>query len=92
MGLQGMMQLQVATDGYQVVDVKLKSRHPVLTPDAIRDVRTWKFAGHTPTTFAVTYLYIHEGNWKLDKNTYCSAKMELLTKVTVSTGHPFPTM
>jgi hypothetical protein len=92
MGLQGMVQLQVTTDGHQVVDVKLKSGHPVLAPDAISNVRTWKFADHAPTTFAVTYFYVHEGNWKPDKNTHCAAKMELPSKVTVSTGHPFPTL
>lgn len=92
MGLQGMVQLQVTTDGHQVTDVKLKSGHPVLAPDAINNVRTWKFADHPPTAFSVSYFYVHEGNWKPDKNTHCAAKMELPSKVTVSTGHPFPTM
>lgn len=91
-GLQGMVKLQVMTDGHNVVDVKLTSGHPALAPDAIKNVRTWKFADHAPITFAVTYFYTHEGDWKRDKITHCSAKMELPTKVTVSTGHPFPTL
>lgn len=90
MGLQGMVVLQVTTDGHQVVDVKLTSGHPVLAPDAINNVRTWKFADHTPTTFAVTYYYIHQDNFKRDKTSNCSAKMELPTKVHVVTAHPFP--
>lgn len=92
MGLQGMVKLQVTTDGHQVVDVQLTSGHPVLAPDAIKNVRTWKFADHSPITFAVTYFYSHEGYFKPDKITKCSAKMELPTKVTVSTGHAFPSL
>jgi len=75
-----------------VVDVKLKSGHPVLTPDAIKNVRTWKFADHAPITFAVTYFYDHVDNFKRDKTTKCSAKMDLPTKVTVITGHAFPSL
>jgi hypothetical protein len=86
MRLQGMVVLQVTTDGHQVVDVKLTSGHPVLAPDAIKNVRTWKFADHTPTTFVVKYLYVNEGHFKRDKVTKCSAKMELPSKVTVSTS------
>jgi hypothetical protein len=86
MRLQGMVVLQVTTDGHQVVDVKLTSGHPVLAPDAIKNVRTWKFADHTPTTFAVKYLYVNQGHFKRDKATKCSAKMELPNNVTVSTS------
>ena len=86
MRLQGMVVLQVTTDGHQVVDVKLTSGHPALAPDAIQNVRTWKFADHAPTTFAVKYFYVNEGHFKRDKVTNCSAKMELPTKVTVSTS------
>lgn len=92
MGLQGMVQLQVTTDGHQVVDVKLTSGHPALAPDAIKNIRTWKFADHAPITFAVTYSYTHQGDFKRDKTTKCSAKMELPTKVTVSSGHAFPSL
>jgi hypothetical protein len=84
MRIVGMVKLQVTTDGHKVVDVKLTSGHPVLAPDAITNVKTWKFADHAPITFAVTYLYVNEGNYKRDKVTKCSAKMELPTKVTVS--------
>jgi hypothetical protein len=86
MRLQGMVVLQVTTDGHQVVDVKLSSGHPVLAPDAIKNVRTWKFADHTPTTFAVKYFYVNQGHFKRDKTTKCSAKMELPSSVTVSTS------
>jgi hypothetical protein len=84
--LQGMVILQVTTDGHQVVDVKVTSGHPLLVPDAIKNVRTWKFADHAPTTFAVKYFYVSEGHFKRDKVTKCSAKMELPKTVTVSTS------
>jgi outer membrane biosynthesis protein TonB len=86
MRLQGMVVLQVTTDGHQVVDVKLTSGHPMLAPDAIKNVRTWKFADHTPTTFAVEYLYVNQGHFKRDKATKCAAKTDLPSKVTVSTS------
>jgi hypothetical protein len=90
MGLQGMVKMQVTTDGHKVVDIKLLPSHPVLAAPAEENVRTWKFADHTPTTFTVTYYYVHEGRFKKDAVTKCSAKMELPNKVTVSTDAPFP--
>jgi hypothetical protein len=84
--LQGVVVLQVTTDGHQVVDVKLTSGHPLLASDAINNVRSWKFADHAPATFAVKYFYVNEGHFKRDKVAKCSAKMELPGKVTVSTS------
>jgi hypothetical protein len=84
MRIIGTVKLQITTDGQQVVDVKLTSGHPVLAQDSVKNVRTWKFADHVPTTFEVTYRYVNEGEHKRDKVTKCSAKMELPTTVTVS--------
>jgi hypothetical protein len=91
MGLQGIGKMQVTTDGHKVVDIKLLPSHPVLAAPAEENVRTWKFADHTPTTFTVTYNYVYAGRFKKDAVTKCSAKMELPIKVTVSTDAPFPT-
>ena len=66
--LQGSVLLNATTDGHQVVDVKLKSGHPYLAPDAVKSVRTWKFADQAPTTFTVTYLYVNQGRFKRDKS------------------------
>ena len=84
--LQGMVQLQVKTDGHQIAGVKLISGHPILAPTAYENVQTWKFADHPPTTFGVTYFFVNQGKFKRDKVTKCAAKMELPTKVTVSTA------
>ncbi len=86
MRLQGMVPMQVTTDGHQVTDVKLKPSHPVLAEEAVKNVRTWKFADHSPTTFDATFFYVNQGKFKRDKVTNCAAKMDLPTKVTVSTS------
>ena len=87
MRLSGMVEMQVSTDGHKVVDVKLKG-HPVLAQAADANVRTWKFADHDATTFRTVYFYVTQGYFKRDKVTNCAAKMELPSKVTVSTD-PF---
>jgi hypothetical protein len=86
MRLQGMVRLQVTTDGHQIVEVKPLPGHPVLVEAASKNVRTWKFSDHTPTTFTVVYFYTNEGKYKRDPVTKCDAKMELPSKVTVSTN------
>jgi len=88
MRLQGMVILNVTTDGHQVTDVKLKSGHPWLVPDAIKNVRTWKFVDHSPTSFSVTYFYVNQGRLKHAKGSKCGALMEP-GKVTVSTTFMF---
>jgi len=86
--LQGMVQLEVTTDGHQVSKVKLISGHPLIAGAAVENVRTWQFAEHNPTTFSVTYFYVFDGSYKRDKATNCSAKVELPSKVTVSLPRP----
>jgi hypothetical protein len=88
--LQGMVKMQVTTNGHEVTDVKITSGHPVLAQAADKSVRTWKFKDHTPTTFAVTYFYVFQGYVKRDPVTKCSAKMDLPTQVTISTKLSFP--
>jgi len=86
--LQGMVRMQVTTDGHAVANVKLTSGHPLLAPDAIKNVHTWMFADHTPTTFSVDYFYVFQGHFKRDPANGCDAKLELPSKVTVSTKMP----
>jgi hypothetical protein len=84
--LQGMVKMEVTTDGHQVTGVKLMPSHPDLAEEAVKNVRTWKFAEHNPTSFIVTYYYVNEGHYKKDPTTNCSAKMDLPAKVKVSTS------
>jgi TonB family protein len=90
MRLQGMVKLEVATDGHNVANIKVTSGHPVLAEAAQKNVQTWRFAEHKATSFLVTFYYVSEGKFRRDKSTNCDAKLDLPTKVTVSTQFPFP--
>jgi len=70
--------------------LKLLAGHPVLTPPTEENVRTWKFADHTPARFLVTYLDVDQGHHKRDPATKCAARLEFASKVTVSTNFSFP--
>ena len=83
--LQGMVRVQVTTDGHVVTGAKAIQSHPLLAEAALKNIHTWIFADHAPTSFTVTYFYVDEGYFKRDKTTKCDAKLELPTKVTVST-------
>lgn len=85
MRLQGTVRMEITTDGHQVTNIKVLPSHPVLSEEAVKNVKTWKFADHAPTSFLVTYNYSNEGHWKKDPVTNCAAKMDLPTKVDVST-------
>ena len=49
--LSGSVVLNVATDGERVTKVDVVEPSPLLGPAAQRDVATWVFAPHTPTSF-----------------------------------------
>lgn len=56
--IQGVIQLQVTTDGTAVTAVKVLSGQPMLAGEAEANVRTWKFSEHKPTRFQVTFRYV----------------------------------
>jgi len=56
-GIQGAVQLRVTTDGYSVTKIDAESGNPFLVRAAIDNLRTWRYANHTPRTFDVTYSY-----------------------------------
>ena len=53
----GDVRVRFVTDGESVTDAIVDSGHPLLRPAAQENVRTWKFASHTPGTFYVTFRY-----------------------------------
>ena len=55
--IAGDVRVRFVTDGESVTDVVVESGHPLLRPAAEENVRTWKFASHTPGTFYVTFRY-----------------------------------
>ena len=86
--ISGTVTMLVTTDGHAVAEVKVISGPQILAKPAEANVRTWKFADHSPTTFKVVYVYTDEGYYKKDPVTKCAAKMNLPTEVTVSTKIP----
>ena len=85
MHLQGMVPVEVTTDGHRITKINVLPSHPVLGPETVNNLRTWKLADHDATTFKVTYFYERDQHFKKPKDGSCPAKMELPTKVTVYT-------
>ncbi|MGC2472896.1 MAG: energy transducer TonB [Candidatus Sulfotelmatobacter sp.] len=85
--LQGTVKLKVTTDGHRITHIEVLPSHPILAEEAIKNVRTWTFADHNATSFVATYYYTLEEHYKDKKDpvTNCSAKLDLPTKVIVST-------
>ena len=83
--LQGMVPIEVTTDGHQITKIKVLPSHPILADEAVKNLRTWKFADHDATSYKVTYIYMSDEHFKKPKDGTCAAKMELPTKITVST-------
>jgi hypothetical protein len=55
--IEGVVRLQISTDGRRVSTISVKGGPPVLIPAAEENVRTWLFKEHKPTTFEVTFHY-----------------------------------
>jgi hypothetical protein len=55
--VQGDVRVKVTTNGESVVGAEAESGHPLLRTAAEDNVKTWKFAAHTPGIFYVTYRY-----------------------------------
>jgi hypothetical protein len=81
----GLVIIRVTTDGKKITDLKTTGL-PVLAEAAEANIRTWKFADNAPTTFTVTYAYVQEGEYEPDPVHNCRAKLELPSKVEVSTN------
>jgi TonB family protein len=55
--IQGDVRIEFSTNGESVTDVVVESGHPLLRAAAEENVRTWKFASHTPGKFQVIFRY-----------------------------------
>jgi hypothetical protein len=59
--VSGSVELNVVTDGERVVKVDIVKPNPLLDVSAQRDVATWVFAPHQPTSFRMTVAFeIHQ--------------------------------
>lgn len=55
--VEGVVHLKVTTDGHGVVSAQVEDGPGLLALAAQRNVQTWQFSIHEPTTFTVTYTY-----------------------------------
>jgi TonB family protein len=55
--IQGVVVLQVMTDGNKVESAEIQSGQPMLAKAAQENVKTWQFERHRPRTFKVTFRY-----------------------------------
>lgn len=61
--IQGDVRVRMTTDGESVNAVEAETGNPMLRKGAEDNVRTWRFAAHTPGTFYVTFRYkLFSGN------------------------------
>jgi hypothetical protein len=82
--IEGIVLLQVSTNGARVSDVKVEAEPPMLAKAAADNVRTWEFSQHKPTTFKVKFSYriLPESGCYLDNSV---VMLRLPTEVEVST-------
>ena len=55
--IQGDVSVKVTTDGESVREAVAQTGHPLVRKAAEGNVKEWKFASHTPSTFNVTFRY-----------------------------------
>lgn len=56
-GVAGVVHVVVTTDGHRVVTTRVQDGEKLLSVAAEKNVKSWQFATHEPTSFAVTYAY-----------------------------------
>jgi hypothetical protein len=66
--VSGVVHVAVTTDGHRVVATHVQDGPKVLSDAAEKNVKTWQFTTHEPTTFTATYIYKLVGNLKPQRN------------------------
>jgi hypothetical protein len=66
--ISGVVHVVVTTDGHRIVATHVQDGPKALSDAAEKNVKTWQFATHEPTTFTVTYIYKLVGNLKPHRN------------------------
>src|SRR4051812_35144079 len=84
-GASGTVLLTVATDGAAVTSVRVMGLLTPLAGSAVRNLKTWRFAAHTPTTFDVSYRFsiIERSCASLGRDTHAVATMHFPTTIDV---------
>jgi hypothetical protein len=81
--VSGTVKIRLTTDGAQISALHIDEGPPLLAEAASDNLRTWRFAKHTPTTFVVTFEYqlVEQSQCGLDKAT---VEMDLPVHVRVA--------
>lgn len=66
--VSGVVHVVVTTDGHRVVETHVQDGPKVLSDAAEKNVKSWQFTTHGPTTFTVTYVYKLVEDLKPQKN------------------------
>ena len=66
--VEGVVHLNVTTDGHRVVSTHVEDGHKLLAAAAENNAKTWEFSLHEPVTFTVTYSFKLLTDWKGDPN------------------------
>ena|SRR6185312_410514 len=56
--IQGVVKIKVTTDGEKVTSLEAESGPPMLVQAAKKNILTWRFLKHRPTTFVTTFEYV----------------------------------
>ena len=59
--IEGIVRIKVATDGNRVSSLNPESGPPMLVEAAKKNIQTWEFEKHKPTSFIATFEYRIEG-------------------------------
>ncbi|MBZ5528936.1 MAG: energy transducer TonB [Acidobacteriia bacterium] len=87
--IQGVVTLQLSTDGKRVSAIDVESGPPMLAQAAKENVKTWEFEPHAPASFKVTFHYkllptICDSQCNCDSEEKESVVLQLPGKVEVS--------
>lgn len=66
--ISGVVHIAVTTDGHRVVETHVQDGPKLLSDAAEKNVKSWQFTSHGPTTFTVTYVYKLVDDLKPRKN------------------------
>lgn len=88
-GIEGEVNLRVATNGLKVVSVTIENGQPVLAKAAQDNVRSWTFLQHEPTVFSTRFSYHldREETCEPDKPDNGKVILELPTEVKITALH-----
>lgn len=87
--VEGVVHVKITTDGHRVTTAQAEDGPKILAAAAEKNVQTWEFAPHQPTTFTVTYSYklvtkldAHENNPRV--------LLRLPTEIEIDTSRRLP--